>query len=207
MFSSSEVEKVETMPPVSTIPPLLDSLETQLKSLCKSKPTKASHFLAEICINSANQLPSRRKSKAKSKRAKDKMRQQEENLLPSTYVTFETLPGEPLQMTNLCPKCATPVWNFTSRVRLPVDLVADDKKRLIFKVWKKATNTVLQPNMQTDTVLGFAALDLSILGMGMPNVQGWFNIMDFSGNCNGQIHVSQFKITGKSTDTTESVLF
>uniref|UniRef100_A0AAR5PKG0 Uncharacterized protein n=2 Tax=Dendroctonus ponderosae TaxID=77166 RepID=A0AAR5PKG0_DENPD len=74
-------------------------------------------------------------------------------------------------------------------IRLPMDLVADDKKRLIFKVWEKATNTVLQPNMKTDTVLGLAALDLSIIGMGMPNVQGWFNIMDFSDNCKGQIHI------------------
>ncbi|ENN76373.1 hypothetical protein YQE_07095, partial [Dendroctonus ponderosae] len=79
-------------------------------------PTKAPHFLAEICITAANlQLPSRRKSKAKSKRARDKIRQQEqENLLLSTYVTFETLPGEPLQMTSLWPKCPTPLWDFTS---------------------------------------------------------------------------------------------
>lgn len=64
------------------------------------------------------------------------------------------------------------------------------QKRLIFKVWKKCTNAVLQPNMQTDLVLGFAALDLSVLSVGMPNVQGWFNIIDFSGKCNGQINVS-----------------
>ncbi|KAH1026500.1 hypothetical protein HUJ05_000163 [Dendroctonus ponderosae] len=191
---SSEFQKVEKERPkmatLSKTAPLLNSLATEL-GLSKSKPTKAPHFLAEICITAANlQLPSRRKSKAKSKRARDKIRQQEqENLLRSTYVTFETLPGEPLQMTGLWPKCPTPLWDFTSRVRLPMDLVADDKKRLIFKVWEKATNTVLQPNMKTDTVLGFAALDLSIIGMGMPNVQGWFNIMDFSDNCKGQIHI------------------
>lgn len=43
--------------------------------------------------------------------------------------------------------------------------------------------------MQTDLVLGFAALDLSVLGLGFPSVQGWFNIIDFMGKCNGQINV------------------
>ncbi|KAH1019281.1 hypothetical protein HUJ04_009124 [Dendroctonus ponderosae] len=107
---SSEFQKVEKERPkmatLSKTAPLLEQIH----------PTKAPHFLAEICITAANlQLPSRRKSKAKSKRARDKIRQQEqENLLLSTYVTFETLPGEPLQMTSLWPKCPTPLWDFTS---------------------------------------------------------------------------------------------
>lgn len=44
--------------------------------------------------------------------------------------------------------------------------------------------------MQADTVIGFATLDLTVLLSGLPNVQGWFNIIDFSGKCNGQINVS-----------------
>lgn len=48
----------------------------------------------------------------------------------------------------------------------------------------------MTPNMQTDTVLGFAAVDLTVLLTGFPNIQGWYNIVDFSGKCNGQINVS-----------------
>ncbi|KAJ8937561.1 hypothetical protein NQ314_011796 [Rhamnusium bicolor] len=56
-------------------------------------------------------------------------------------------------------------------------------------VWRKATNAVMSPNTQTDVVLGFAAVDLTVLLAGFPNVQGWFNIVDFSGKCNGQINI------------------
>lgn len=64
-----------------------------------------------------------------------------------------------------------------------------NQKRLIFKVWRKANGPSLQPNFDTDIVLGFAALDLTVLLSGLPNVQGWFNIVDFSSKCNGQIKV------------------
>lgn len=47
------------------------------------------------------------------------------------------------------------------------------------------------PNIQEDTLIGFAALDLTVLNSGFSNIQGWFNIMDFSGKCNGQINVSR----------------
>ncbi|XP_066150270.1 uncharacterized protein [Euwallacea fornicatus] len=172
---------------------LLDSLQKAL-SLdtipAQVTPQMAPHFKAEILVNAANNLPSRRKIKSKSKRTKVKLPKHEENILPSTYVTFETMPGCPLKVTNVFPKCTSPKWNFKCQVFLPVDLIQNGEKRLIFKVWQKCTNAVLQPNMQTDLVLGFAALDLSILAsLGLPNIQGWFNIIDFSGKCNGQINI------------------
>ncbi|XP_066246951.1 uncharacterized protein [Euwallacea similis] len=172
---------------------LLDSLQKAL-SLdtipAPITPQMPPHFKAEILIHSANNLPSRRKIKSKSKRTKVKPPKHEENILPSTYVTFETMPGCPLKVTNVFPKCTSPKWNFRCQVFLPVDLIRNGEKRLIFKVWQKCTNAVLQPNMQTDLVLGFAALDLSALtSVGLPNIQGWFNIIDFSGKCNGQINI------------------
>lgn len=42
-----------------------------------------------------------------------------------------------------------------------------------------------------DAVVGFTAVDLSVLLNGMPCIMGWYNIMDFSGRCNGQIKVSE----------------
>lgn len=47
----------------------------------------------------------------------------------------------------------------------------------------------MQINLENDVVLGFSAIDLSILKNGFPTVSGWFHIMDFTGKCNGQIKV------------------
>jgi hypothetical protein len=59
----------------------------------------------------------------------------------------------------------------------------------VFKVWRKSTNTTMTPNMQTDHVIGFATVDLTVLSAGLPSIQGWFNINDLSKKCNGQINV------------------
>lgn len=57
-------------------------------------------------------------------------------------------------------------------------------------MWRKSTNTNMVPNLQTDSIIGFAAVDLTVLLSGLPNIQGWFNIIDLSSKCNGQINVS-----------------
>lgn len=61
---------------------------------------------------------------------------------------------------------------------------------MILKVWRlsdPAMNSNL--DLDKDIVIGFAAVDLSILLAGFPLVSGWFHIMDFTGKCNGQIKV------------------
>lgn len=45
-------------------------------------------------------------------------------------------------------------------------------------------------NLERDTIIGFSAIDLSVLMAGFPMVSGWFHIMDLTGKCNGQIKVS-----------------
>jgi len=44
-------------------------------------------------------------------------------------------------------------------------------------------------NLRRDIVIGFSAIDLSVLLAGFPTISGWFHIMDFTGKCNGQIKV------------------
>jgi len=51
-------------------------------------------------------------------------------------------------------------------------------------------NTSKDINLRRDIVIGFSAIDLSILIAGFPTVSGWFHIMDFTGKCNGQIKVN-----------------
>lgn len=45
-----------------------------------------------------------------------------------------------------------------------------------------------------DAVIGFTAVDLSVFLSGMSCILGWYNIMDFSGRCNGQIKVRLFSV-------------
>ncbi|XP_050315160.1 C2 domain-containing protein 3-like [Anthonomus grandis grandis] len=201
--SSNEPRSSADQPEKRKTSDLVDSLQL---ALSLDNKEKTPHFRAQIVINGANQLPGRRKLKTKSKqRVKSKTcKRDETNVAPSTYVTFETLPNEPLQMTHVCSKSTSPQWGYSCEVNLPKDLLTNPQKRLIFKVWKKSTNAVLQPNLQTDLVLGFAALDLSVLACGLPNIRGWFNIVDFSGKCNGQIniHVNPLEKVQKPKQTT-----
>ena len=54
---------------------------------------------------------------------------------------------------------------------------------------KPQSQRMQQPAPMEDAVVGFTAVDLSVLLNGMPCIMGWYNIMDFSGRCNGQIKV------------------
>ncbi|XP_030768171.1 C2 domain-containing protein 3-like isoform X3 [Sitophilus oryzae] len=172
---------------------LLETLRKEL-SINREIPTKLDEVPSvkvEISINGAKELPCRRKKKSKYQKMKNKhSSKREDNVMPSTYVIFESMAGEALCMTSVCPKSSSPQWNYRCVVDLPLDLFTRDNKQLIFKVWNKCTNTVLQPNIQTDLILGFCAVDVSVLIDGSPNVQGWFNIVDFCGKPNGQINLS-----------------
>ncbi|CAH0561232.1 unnamed protein product [Brassicogethes aeneus] len=143
-----------------------------------------STFRAHINIQGALHLPARKKCRSKRSKCKN-----DDNILPSTYVTFEGRNEKDLKITHVVLKSSSPTWNYNCDVVLSSDLLVNCQKRLIFKVWRKSTNTNSAPNMQSDLVLGFAALDLTVLLAGLPNVQGWFNIVDFTGKCNGQINI------------------
>ena len=41
----------------------------------------------------------------------------------------------------------------------------------------------------SDRVLGFVSVDLTPLTKGLHQICGWYNIMDFTGQCRGQIKV------------------
>nr|CAH7764653.1 unnamed protein product [Callosobruchus chinensis] len=184
---------------------LLDMLQNALNTDTKEREPKTKccgqgKFNATVRILSANHLPSRKKCKPKNRSLKS------EDILPSCYVTFETLIDSELHTTPVVSKSSSPVWNYTRDVTLSADLLTNGQKRLIFKVWRKSTNAVTCPNMQTDAVLGFAAVDLSVLLAGFPVIQGWFNIMDFCGKCNGQIniHITPLEDLSKYQSNTNS---
>jgi len=88
-----------------------------------------------------------------------------------------------------------PRWNFKAKTRLPVTALLDPKRHLILKLWHwsgatAAKNTGEGLDLEAQHVIGFAAVDVSPLRAGFPDVSGWYNIMDFVGRCRGQIKVS-----------------
>ncbi|XP_026302177.1 uncharacterized protein LOC725376 isoform X3 [Apis mellifera] len=115
---------------------------------------------------------------------------------PSTYVSFQVNQSNhashlnSYMITNVFPYSCNPKWNWKCDTQLPTELLLYDKKRLILKIWRILdTDISMQINLENDVVLGFSAIDLSILKNGFPTVSGWFHIMDFTGKCNGQIKV------------------
>uniref|UniRef100_A0A8C1Z2X9 C2 domain containing 3 centriole elongation regulator n=1 Tax=Cyprinus carpio TaxID=7962 RepID=A0A8C1Z2X9_CYPCA len=65
--------------------------------------------------------------------------------------------------------------------RLSKELLLDPQQSLVFKVWHKG---------EVERVIGFVSVDLSPLLSGFQSVCGWYNITDFSGQCQGQLKVS-----------------
>jgi len=51
-------------------------------------------------------------------------------------------------------------------------------------------DTSAEINLEKDIMIGFAAVNLSILMAGFTAVSGWFDIMDFTEKRNGQIKVN-----------------
>ncbi|XP_043506509.1 C2 domain-containing protein 3 isoform X2 [Frieseomelitta varia] len=119
-----------------------------------------------------------------------------ETIDPSTYVSFQASKSDHTKhinsymITNVFPHSCNPKWNWKCDTELPTELLLHDKKRLILKIWRILdTNISMEINLEKDIVIGFSAIDLSVLISGFPMVSGWFHVMDFTGKCNGQIKV------------------
>lgn len=125
---------------------------------------------------------------------------------PSTYVTFESslvvanesrLPERVVKShegfvycTKLVKGC-DPQWNENFDIQIPLDMITNKQKRFVVKVWRKShENSEMLQTPFTDPVVGFSAVDLSVLLTGLPLLSGYYNIMDFSGRCHGQIKLS-----------------
>ncbi|XP_014613299.1 PREDICTED: uncharacterized protein LOC106791852 isoform X1 [Polistes canadensis] len=119
-----------------------------------------------------------------------------ESIEPSTYVTFQTIQADSTNqlqsytITNVYPHSCNPRWEWKCDTKLPTELLTHDEKQLILKVWRLFNPDIsTHIDMERDIVIGFSAIDISVLTTGFPSISGWFHIMDFSGKCNGQIKV------------------
>uniref|UniRef100_A0A8D0H8P9 C2 domain containing 3 centriole elongation regulator n=1 Tax=Sphenodon punctatus TaxID=8508 RepID=A0A8D0H8P9_SPHPU len=101
--------------------------------------------------------------------------------VPSSYVSFVGASADTPIATAVVENTDSPVWDFQQQTRLSKELLLDPQQTLVFKVWHKA---------EAERVIGFASVDLSPLLSGFQLVCGWYNITDFSGQCQGQIKVA-----------------
>ena len=68
-------------------------------------------------------------------------------------------------------------------------------QHFVFKVWHKPNfdSGSGSPDKMADRMLGFVSVDLAPLTLGLQQICGWYNIMDFNGQCQGQIKVNFWK--------------
>lgn len=158
-----------------------------------------------ITVEHANHLPkvvkkrqNRRKNKSGSSIEFD----------PSAYATFDSsLETQKFNETSLpeyitksheglvyCTKViksVDPQWNESYDVELPLDILTNSQKRFVVKVWRKCSQeSDMKPAPFEDAVIGFTAVDLSVLLTGLPVLSGYYSITDFSGKNHGQIKLS-----------------
>ncbi|XP_007889496.2 C2 domain-containing protein 3 [Callorhinchus milii] len=100
---------------------------------------------------------------------------------PSCFVSFATADCKVPVTTTLSEDTYSPIWDHQQLTRLSKDLLLDPQQTLVFKIWLKA---------DIERIIGFASVDLSPLLSGFLSVCGWYNITDFSGQCQGQLKVA-----------------
>ncbi|CAO2613657.1 C2 domain-containing protein 3 [Lemmus lemmus] len=101
--------------------------------------------------------------------------------VPTCCVSFTTATEPSPVYTHVVENTDSPIWNFQQQSRLSKELLLDPHQTLVFKVWHKGDE---------ERVVGFASVDLSPLLSGFQFICGWYNITDFSGECQGQIKVA-----------------
>lgn len=64
------------------------------------------------------------------------------------------------------------------------------------KVWRKAvqdnapkTTRSTEATPIEDVLIGFCTINLNVLATGLPEIAGWYNIVDFDGKSNGQLQI------------------
>lgn len=185
----TQVKQVE-LPETADVPDRLQLLgEVESLSTSASRPPQPSHFRARVKVEEARRLP----------RVFDPVRR--EKVAPSTFVTFTSASQSGVRSTVTSPLAtgtANPRWNFESAVDVGSESLVDPRRHFILKLWHHHHHSDDDgdgeddtPDLETDHVIGFAAVDLAPLkAAGFAAVCGWYNIMDFVGRCRGQIKVS-----------------
>lgn len=130
-----------------------------------------------------------------------------ESIYPNVYVSFDVIDAqsstEDIKTVTIATRIVTSSenvsWNEVKTVSLPKSLLTGSHGGMSIKVWHRdrlyMDNTDSTHSNQTsigvtDRLLGFATVDLSVLRAGFRDVNGWYNILDVHGQCQGQLKVA-----------------
>ncbi|XP_071951617.1 C2 domain-containing protein 3-like [Antedon mediterranea] len=102
--------------------------------------------------------------------------------LNTFYVSYQTTEG--IITSPSAAGCDRITWGFDHEAKVNRDVL--ENQNLIFKIWQQTSK---EPNTANDRVLGFVSVDLCPLLAGFKLINGWYNIMDFSGQCQGQLKI------------------
>lgn len=111
---------------------LLDTLQKALSIEPGTFEKTEDSFKAHILIENALHLPVRKK--CRSKKSKTKNVKKNDDLLPTTYVTFEALPNQELKVTPIVKKNSSPRWDYHCDVSLPLDLLTNVSFIFCYKI-------------------------------------------------------------------------
>ncbi|XP_051521730.1 C2 domain-containing protein 3-like isoform X2 [Myxocyprinus asiaticus] len=178
LHSSGEDEGDESIPTTVLSRPSQSPSRQLIKSAISTEPPPSSTtevstedtFIANITVDRAMHLSLRGCPLA-----------ERDGGLPSCCVSYATAESSGTVTTALVKDSVCPVWDHQQECRLSKELLLDPQQSLVFKVWHKG---------EVERVIGFASVDLSPLLSGFQSVCGWYNITDFSGQCQGQLKVS-----------------
>ena len=79
-----------------------------------------------------------------------------------------------------------PVWALTVETEVNIQFLLDCQHQLVIRVWLASSDC---PDTVSDSMLGFAAVDLTPL-LSFPVLSGWYNIINWAGKCRGQLKVT-----------------
>ena len=113
----------------------------------------------------------------------------EGKILPRAFATFTAAGQRNPLTTEVAEQSISPHWNAAYTVKLSTSNFQDPRHCFIVKVWHHLDQSRSPPDLEHDQVIGFAAIALLPLAYGLPSICGWYNVMDFSGRCRGQIKV------------------
>ncbi|NXN16296.1 C2CD3 protein, partial [Indicator maculatus] len=99
---------------------------------------------------------------------------------PSSCVSFPVAGADVPLSTSVVENTDSPLWDFQQQARFGVQF------KLICGFPSSSSSSL----PESERVIGFASVDLSPLLAGFQLVCGWYNIMDFSGQCRGQLKVA-----------------
>ncbi|XP_068718257.1 C2 domain-containing protein 3-like isoform X2 [Montipora capricornis] len=113
--------------------------------------------------------------------------------IPNVYVSYQTLASGAPSCTPVAMSSINPCWEFQKLERISYTTLKTWD--LVFKLWHTPHDTDVLTKAQKsgedssseDRLIGFVSFDLSPLLAGMRQLIGWYNVMDFYGDCKGQI--------------------